>query len=191
MLNNEAVQLTSGWETSVLDSQKNLSNPSAKAWKGKLFPMYERLATIFEKDQATGHGAQTPINMVNDLNLDSGNEQFNDVYSPMSMNEIHNEPSTRPKLRGKRESELKDDDIVSGFDNVAKKLFDKLAAKLDKSEANYPQYLTMELDRLGFSADNNLEISKAMRLDPSNVEVFKIIGTDAGKIEFVRKFLNY
>ncbi|XP_048332222.2 uncharacterized protein LOC112490554 isoform X4 [Ziziphus jujuba] len=118
------------------------SNPSAKAWKGKLFPMYERLATIFEKDQATGHGAQTPINMVNDLNLDSGNEQFNDVYSPMSMNEIHNEPSTRPKLRG-------------------------------------------------FSADNNLEISKAMRLDPSNVEVFKIIGTDAGKIEFVRKFLNY
>ncbi|XP_048328646.2 uncharacterized protein LOC125422174 [Ziziphus jujuba] len=121
------------------------SNPSAKAWRGKPFPMYERLATIFGKDRAAGHGVQTPIDMVNDLNLDSGNEQFNDMCSPMSMNEIHSEPSTRPKSRGKRKSGLKDDDIVSGFGNVAEKLFDKLAAKLDKSEANYPQYLAMAL----------------------------------------------
>ncbi|XP_060676267.1 uncharacterized protein LOC125421440 isoform X2 [Ziziphus jujuba] len=167
------------------------SNPSAKAWRSKPFPLYERLASIFGKDRATGHGAQTPIDMVNDLNLKSGNEQFNDVCSPMSVNEIHSEPSTRPKSKGKRKSGMKDDDIVSGFGNVAEKLFDKLAAKLDKSEANYPQYLAMELDRLGFSVDDNLEISKAMRLDPSNVEVFKIIRTDTGKIEFARKFLNY
>nr|XP_048319060.1 uncharacterized protein LOC125418744 [Ziziphus jujuba var. spinosa] len=136
-----------GWNDSLkcveVDSDKVWkayvqSNPSAKGWRGKSFPMYERLATIFGKDQATEHGAQTPIDMVNDLNLDSGNEQFNDVCSPMSMNEIHNEPSTRPKSRGKKKSGLKDDDIVSGFGNVAEKLFDKLATKLDKFEANYP-----------------------------------------------------
>ncbi|XP_060675867.1 uncharacterized protein LOC132799266 [Ziziphus jujuba] len=77
------------------------SNPSAKGWRGKSFPMYERLATVFGKDRVTGHGAQTPIDMVNDLNLDSGNEQFNDACSPMSMNEIHSEPSTRPKSKEK------------------------------------------------------------------------------------------
>ena len=48
----------------------------------------------------------------------------------------------------------------------------------------------MELDRLGFSPIDNLNISKAMRLDPSNVEVFKVIRTDARKIEFANRFLD-
>nr|XP_048326632.1 uncharacterized protein LOC125421496 [Ziziphus jujuba var. spinosa] len=32
-------------------------NPSAKSWRSKPFPMYERLANIFGKDRATGVGA--------------------------------------------------------------------------------------------------------------------------------------
>ena len=65
-----------------------------------------------------------------------------------------------------------------------------MADKFDKSEANYPKYLTEEFDRLGFSVVENLKISKAMRTDPSNVEVFKIIKNDAEKIAFAREFLD-
>nr|XP_048325378.1 uncharacterized protein LOC125421218 [Ziziphus jujuba var. spinosa] len=63
------------------------SNPSAKSWRDKPFPIYERLANIFGKDRATGHGAQTPIDLVNDINMEPDNDQFDDVVSPMSMNQ--------------------------------------------------------------------------------------------------------
>ena len=55
---------------------------------------------------------------------------------------------------------------------------------------NYPKYLAMELKRLGFSTNDNLSISKSMRMDPSNVEVFKVIETDDEKIEFALSFKN-
>ncbi|KAF3433313.1 hypothetical protein FNV43_RR24415 [Rhamnella rubrinervis] len=43
-------------------------------------------------------------------------------------------------------------------------------AYVEPIEANYPKYLAIELKRLGFSTKDNLNISKAMRMDPSNVE---------------------
>ena len=49
---------------------------------------------------------------------------------------------------------------------------------------NYPKYLAVELKRLGFSTRDNLNISKVMMTDSSNVEVFKIIETDEEKREF-------
>ena len=69
-------------------------------------------------------------------------------------------------------------------------MFNKLVERFDTTEENYPKYLAIELKRLGFSVTNNLKISKAMRKDPSNVEVFKIIETDAEKVEFAMAFLN-
>ena len=69
-------------------------------------------------------------------------------------------------------------------------MFKQLADKFDKFEANYPKYLVEELDRLGFFVVKYLKISKAMRSDPSNVEVFNIIKNDAEKIAFAREFLD-
>nr|XP_048317921.1 uncharacterized protein LOC125418433 [Ziziphus jujuba var. spinosa] len=124
------------------------SAPSAKGWRGKSFPIYEKLANIFGKDWATEHGAQTPIDMINEINLDTANEPIDNVDSPMSVNRGGSEPSTQVQAR------------------------------------------VMELDRLGFEASDNLRISKAMRSDPSNIEVFKVIKTDARKIAFARDFLD-
>ena len=90
---------------------------------------------------------------------------------------------------GKKRAKPKDD-LIKGFGEVAFKLFQQLAEKFDKSEANYSKYLAEEFDRLGFSVVKNLKISKAMRSDPSNVEVFKIIKNDADKIAFAREFLD-
>ena len=139
--------------------------------------------------------------MVNDRHLDDGNEEneeieIEDIPSPMSVNQtIH---STNQS--GRRRKEKSQVDIVAGFSDVAEKMYTsfqveanarmtKLTDSLPIAD-NYPKYLAMELKRLGFSTNDNLSISKSMRMDPSNVEVFKIIETDDEKIEFALSFKN-
>ena len=65
-------------------------------------------------------------------------------------------------------------------------LYDRIQLVAD----NYLKYLAMELKRLGFSNRDNLNISKAMRANASNVEVFKIIENDNEKIEFALSFMT-
>ena len=108
----------------------------------------------------------------------------------MSVNQpVDYEHTMSSQSSGKKRAKPKDD-LVKGFGEVASKLFKQLADKFDKSEANYPKYLADELDILGFSVVENLKISKAMRTNLSNVEVFKIIKNDAEKIAFTREFLD-
>ena len=156
---------------------------------------------IFGKDRATGIGAQTAEDMVNDRHLDDGNEEneeigIEDIPSPMSVNQtIH---STNQS--GRRRKEKSQVDIVARFSDVAEKMYTSFQVEANARMAkltdslpiadNYPKYLAMELKRLGFSTNDNLSISKSMRMDPSNVEVFKIIETDDEKIEFALSFKN-
>ena len=139
--------------------------------------------------------------MVNDRHLDDGNEEneeigIEDIPSPMSVNQtIH---STNQS--GRRRKEKSQVDIVAGFSDVAEKMYTSFQVEANARMAkltdslpivdNYPKYLAMELKRLGFSTNDNLSISKSMRMDPSNVEVFKIIETDDEKIEFALSFKN-
>ena len=134
--------------------------------------------------------------MVEDLNMETERELETNwsipetPISPMSVNQpVDSEHTMSFQSSGKKRAKPKDD-LVKGFGEVASKLFKQLADKFDKSKANYPKYLAEELDRLGFSVVENLKISKAMRTDPSNVEVFKIIKNDAEKIAFAREFLD-
>ena len=139
--------------------------------------------------------------MVNDRHLDDGNEEneeigIEDIPSPMSVNQtIH---STNQS--GRRRKEKSQVDIVARFSDVAEKMYTSFQVEANARMAkltdslpiadNYPKYLAMELKRLGFSTNDNLSISKSMRMDPSNVEVFKIIETDDEKIEFALSFKN-
>ena len=66
----------------------------------------------------------------------------------------------------------------------------KFAESFIPVEDNYPKYLAVELKKLGFSYKDNLKISKIMRMDPSNVEVFKIIESEAEKMEFAMSFMS-
>ena len=139
--------------------------------------------------------------MVNDRHLDDGNEEneeigIEDIPSPMSVNQtIHS--TNQPGRRRKEKSQV---DIVAGFSDVAEKMYTSFQVETNARMAkltdslpiadNYPKYLAMELKRLGFSTNDNLSISKSMRMDPSNVEVFKIIEADDEKIEFALSFKN-
>ena len=139
--------------------------------------------------------------MVNDRHLDDGNKEneeigIEDIPSPMSVNQtIH---STNQS--GRRRKEKSQVDIVARFSDVAEKMYTSFQVEANARMAkltdslpiadNYPKYLAMELKRLGFSTNDNLSISKSMRMDPSNVEVFKITETDDEKIEFALSFKN-
>ena len=139
--------------------------------------------------------------MVNDRHLDDGNEEseeigIEDIPSPTSVSQtIH---STNQS--GRRRKEKSQVDIVVGFSDVAEKMYTSFQVEANARMAkltdslpiadNYPKYLAMDLKRLGFSTNDNLSISKSMRMDPSNVEVFKIIETDDEKIEFSLSFKN-
>ena len=156
---------------------------------------------FFGKDRATGVGAQTAEDMVNDRHLDDGNEEneeigIEDIPSPTIVNQIIHFTNQS----GRRRKEKSQVDIVAGFSDVAEKMYTSFQVEANARMAkltdslpiadNYPKYLAMELKRLGFSTNDNLSISKSMRMDPSNVEVFKIIETDDEKIEFALSFKN-
>ena len=156
---------------------------------------------FFGKDRATGIGAQTAEDMVHDRHLDDGNEEneeigIEDMPSPTSVNQIIHFTNQS----GRRRKEKSQVDIVAGFSDVAEKMYTSFQVEANARMAkltdslpiadNYPKYLAMELKRLGFSTNDNLSISKSMRMDPSNVEVFKIIETDDEKIKFALSFKN-
>ena len=134
--------------------------------------------------------------MVNDRHLDDGNEEneeigIEDIPSPMSVNQtIH---STNQSGRRRKEKSQVFSDVAekmyTSFQVEANARMAKLTDSLPIAD-NYPKYLAMELKRLGFSTNDNLSISKSMRMDPSNVEVFKIIENDDEKIEFALSFKN-
>ena len=82
------------------------------------------------------------------------------------------------------------DKVCSSFKTNANKRMGKFAESFIPVEDNYPKYLAVELKKLEFSYKDNLKISKAMRMNPSNVEVFKIIESENEKMEFAMSFMS-
>ncbi|KAK4859920.1 hypothetical protein QYF36_014206 [Acer negundo] len=61
-----------------------------EGFRGKHFPLYERLVNIFGKDRANGKATQTPDQQAADFDErnNTGNEfEILESFSPMSMNQ--------------------------------------------------------------------------------------------------------
>ncbi|KAF3433367.1 hypothetical protein FNV43_RR24469 [Rhamnella rubrinervis] len=177
----------------------DLSNKSVEGWRGRSFPLYDRLENIFRKDRATRIGAQTLGHMFENLNVDTENELYMNWGAPdtlislMSINQP-DEPNSAmaSQSSSKKRARKAKDDLVKGFGEVASDLIRQLTKKFDNSQSqfNYPKYLAEKLKRLRFSVVDNLKISKVMRSDPSNVKVFKVIENDVENIDFAMTFLE-
>ncbi|KAF3449033.1 hypothetical protein FNV43_RR09757 [Rhamnella rubrinervis] len=46
-------------------------------WRGKTFPFFDRLTNIFGKDRVTSRGAETPVEMEDEVNREEVN--LNDI----------------------------------------------------------------------------------------------------------------
>ncbi|PON86488.1 hypothetical protein TorRG33x02_176820 [Trema orientale] len=106
-----------------------MSHKEADGWRGRQFPMYERLANIFGADRATGKIAETPADMAEavDLEEDDANNvvQEESSYSPMPLNQASaNSQSGASKRKRARPAS----DIATGLEKLAKS-FDKMMEK--------------------------------------------------------------
>ncbi|KAF3439352.1 hypothetical protein FNV43_RR17629 [Rhamnella rubrinervis] len=186
---NLAKQMFDEWRGTYVDLDEM---PLANVWR--LIAM-KHGQLICRKDRATGIGAQTSTDIAEDLNIDIEQDEDTilgntNINSPMSVNQpITYEIALPIQSSGRKRKNMAKDDLAEGLSEVAS-MFKHLVEKFEKNNINYPKFLAEELDRLGFFVMDNLKISKAIRNDPLNVEVFKVIKNDDNKIACARTFLE-
>ncbi|RXI06948.1 hypothetical protein DVH24_026084 [Malus domestica] len=101
-------------------------NKEAEGWLGKSFPLYDRLNVIFGKDRATGVGAATPTEMMNEpehINEDEDEDEV-ETSSP-SVAQRSSSSSTR-----KRKRDANDNDLAVAFKEMLSESVDKLGEVL-------------------------------------------------------------
>ncbi|KAI9165021.1 hypothetical protein LWI28_006194 [Acer negundo] len=127
-----------GLKASPLIESKH--HKQAKGWTDKPFPLYERLAYIFEKDCVMGKTTYTPENLAVDIEADDNFDNEFEIpgnFSPISVNQIDSNqpmhPTSSQPLSKKRSRS--GDPIVRSMDrfaNVMKDAIEKTNDTLDK-----------------------------------------------------------
>ena len=129
--------------------------------------------------------------------MDEANEELGieDIPFPMSVNQtVHSVNQSVRKRKGKPQVDIVADFIevaakmCLSFQQKAKERMRQFSESMQPITNSYPKYLAVDLKRLRFSTKDNLNISKTMRMDSSNVEVFKIIETNEEKRKFAMQF---
>lgn len=95
-------------------------NKDAKGWRDKHFPLYERLAFKFGKDRATGNVAETPNEMVQNVNQEQEHEMENE--SSKSVNETSSTPNRKKRKRSDALN-IGMSEIASSFQKMFELLF--------------------------------------------------------------------
>lgn len=149
------VDSNEAWMTYVQHDQ------DAKGWRDKHFPLYERLAFIFGKDRATGNVAETPSEMVQNVNQEE-DEMENE--SSKSVNETSSTPN-----RKKMQMRLMTDRFVQGNE--------------DRSD------IAVELQEMGLSLEEQLDALTLILEKPQYVTTLKSTH-GALRVAFVRRILR-
>ncbi|KAH9723879.1 Myb DNA-bind 3 domain-containing protein [Citrus sinensis] len=175
------------------------SHNAVKNWRGKPFPLYERLANIFGKDCATGHGAQTPADMEDEANQEEirdDDNEMDDGCSPISATppsssqhttRAHSQPPSRKRSRSEGDLQAGIDKIANlisqSFENmntIAQRMFDNKEDRFDISD---------ELATMGLSVEEELLALELILKEPHNISVFKSSRGER-KVTFVHMLLH-
>ncbi|KAH9772568.1 Myb DNA-bind 3 domain-containing protein [Citrus sinensis] len=172
---------------------------AVRNWRGKPFPLYERLANIFGKDRATGHGAQTPADMEDEANQEEirdDDNEMDDGCSPISATppsssqhtaRAHSQPPSRKRSRSEGDLQAGIDKIANlisqSFENmntIAQRMFDNKEDRFDISD---------ELATMGLSVEEELLALELILKEPHNISVFKSSRGER-KVTFVHMLLH-
>ncbi|KAK3193900.1 hypothetical protein Dsin_025210 [Dipteronia sinensis] len=177
-----------------------------EGFRGKHFPLYERLANIFGKDRATGKVAQTPDQQA--ANFDEGDNFSNEFeipanFSPMSMNQSQSDlngnqatsqPSCRKILKSKsaypiassmnRFSEMMKETMAKT--NEALKEFGQILAT---NKANEYERIAHKLQNIGIRRMDQVRIMKMFVQKPEIARIFKALDNDKDKRQFIMEIL--
>ncbi|XP_062028487.1 uncharacterized protein LOC133744384 [Rosa rugosa] len=129
-------------------------NKKAKGWRNKKYPLFDRLATIFGSDRATGIGAEVPADMMEEQsNNEDGIEVENDT-SPMSMSTLRMQAVTDAIVKGNEDRS----DIAKELKKMGLSVIDQIEALkiiLDKPQ-NISVFMSLDDEVRKVYVDNLL-----------------------------------
>ncbi|KAL5573708.1 hypothetical protein UlMin_023305 [Ulmus minor] len=140
------------------------AHKEADGWRGKPFPLYKRLSKIFGVDRAHGKGAETPIDVADELNqVDINNTGLN-VESPPTLetqSPAGRQVNQTQPVRKKKKRKILSDDIITSFGNVFQSLEDAIGKSNEnigalveclknKDTQDDNKFIKDELKRMGF-----------------------------------------
>ncbi|KAL5794950.1 hypothetical protein ACOSP7_003544 [Xanthoceras sorbifolium] len=181
----------------------------AKEFRGKHFPLYERLANIFVKDRSTGKMAQTPDQQVVDLEEgDNFNNEFETVenFSLTSMNKsqsdlLRNQAASQPvcRKRSRSGSRLADPmaSSMNKFSDVIKEAIDKTTEVfkefgqiLATNKANEHERIAHDLQKMGIRRVDQVRVMKMFVQKPEMAGIFKASNNEEDKFQFIMELLG-
>ncbi|KAK0571848.1 hypothetical protein LWI29_000578 [Acer saccharum] len=178
----------------------------AEGFRGKHFPLYERLANIFGKDRANGKAAQTPDQQAADFDEgdNSGNEfEIPESFSPMSMNQSQSDfygnqavsqSSCRKRLRSKSTDPIASS--MNRFSDMMKEAMEKTTEAfkefgqiLATNKANEYERIAHELQRINIRRVDQVRVMKMFVQKPEIAGIFKASDSDEDKQQFIMEIL--
>ncbi|KAL9408822.1 hypothetical protein AB3S75_047248 [Citrus x aurantiifolia] len=166
---------------------------NAEGWRNKPFPIYERLAYIFGKNRATGKGAETPIDMIENENENNLEAKFEigEGLSPMSMDQGQTKSS-------KRKRATSTDLLVGSLENIACVFQDvmeksnqnvnNLVGKL-LNESTNSQVVADMLIKMNLSLHQRVRVQKMLLKQPEHAEIFRTMQNDEERKEFLEELI--
>ncbi|KAL6220351.1 hypothetical protein ACLB2K_008107 [Fragaria x ananassa] len=164
-------------------------NKSAKGWRNKSYPIYDRLAAIFGKDRANGKGAEVPANMADvQSNNEANPEQVvNEGVSPTSINQ---ECGQSEHVSRKRKRADDADKLVVAlskvFEDSGKRMQMVTEAILKGNEDRSD--IAKELKEMGLSPHKKSAALKLILGKPEHISIFKSLDDEVKEV-FVQTLL--
>ncbi|KAM5577185.1 hypothetical protein ABKV19_007834 [Rosa sericea] len=156
-------------------------NKKAKGWRNKKYPLFDRLATIFGNDRATGNAAEVPADMMEEQSNNEGDLGLENDTSPMSINKDSSGQSQVSQKKRKRNDE---DKIMLALD----KLFEESGKRMQLVtyaivKDNEDRYdIAKELKNMGLSVLDQIEALKIILDKPQNISVFMSLDDEVRKV---------
>ncbi|XP_061989531.1 uncharacterized protein LOC133728173 isoform X1 [Rosa rugosa] len=163
------------WETYLQHNKK------AKGWRNKKYPLFDRLATIFGSDRATGNGAEVPADMMEEQSNNEDDIGIGNDTSPMSMRQDSTGQSQVSQKKRKRNDE---DKIMLALDKLFEESGKRMQAVTDaivKGNEDRSD-IAKELKKMGLSVLDQIEALKIILDKPQNISVFMSLDDEVRKV---------
>ncbi|KAL5538789.1 hypothetical protein UlMin_043922 [Ulmus minor] len=168
-------------------------NKDAAGWRNKSFPIYDRLVNIFGKDRATGKEAETPAEMVENMDQE---HNANDVEeeqdeSPRSVSQSSSMRSTKRKRS--RSEALSDGmaEVISSHKNMVEQSIEQIKLITEKlfQDNENGKDIANELQQMGLPTDEQFDALLLMFEKPQYAKTFMSIEMSLRE-QFVRRIIR-
>lgn len=182
------------------------NNKEADKWISKPFPLFGRLGNIFGKNPVIEKEANPPPNMIEDIDRNVNRDVVQrDESSPRSVNQtattqqtIQSQHNCRKRTREHENFTTGLLDVVGSLCKMFEKTYEQMQLLTDRlgcsvgengKNSNDYKYVAGELQKMGFSHDDQIDAMTLMVEKPQKVQVFRALDGEIRKA-YVMKILG-